>query len=39
MKMSMVDGKGGVNARQRRLKAKRLANLRRHCAVRALAVK
>lgn len=31
MKVSMVDGLGGVNARQRALRAKRLANLARHC--------
>lgn len=34
MKMSMVDGLGGVNTRQRALRARRLANLRRHCASR-----
>lgn len=34
MKMGMVDGLGGVNTRQRALRARRLANLRRHCASR-----
>lgn len=34
MKVSMVDGLGGVNTRQRALRAKRLANLVRHCRLR-----
>lgn len=31
MKMSMVDGLGGVNTRQRALPAVQLANLKLHC--------